>query len=41
VIAFFRRNVRRRAKIEGGYRKEEYEYPLGAVREAVVKGGTC
>ncbi|MFQ5820112.1 MAG: ATP-binding protein [Candidatus Heimdallarchaeota archaeon] len=36
VIAFFRRNVRRGAKIEGVYRKEEYEYPLGAVREAVV-----
>ncbi|MFQ6123373.1 MAG: ATP-binding protein [Candidatus Heimdallarchaeota archaeon] len=36
VIAFFRRNVRRGAKREGVYRKEEYEYPLGAVREAVV-----
>jgi predicted HTH transcriptional regulator len=36
VMDFFRRNVRRGARIEGVYRRERYEYPLGAVREAVV-----
>lgn len=36
VMEFFKRNVKRGAKIEGVYRKEEYEYPLEAVREAVI-----
>lgn len=36
AIAFFGRNVRRGAKIEGLYRKEAYEYPEKAVKEALV-----
>jgi predicted HTH transcriptional regulator len=36
VLDFFKRNVKRGAKIKGVYRKEEYEYPLEAVREAVI-----
>ena len=36
TIAFFKKNVKRSAKIEGVYRKEEYEYPEKAIREAVV-----
>jgi len=36
TIAFFKRNIKRGAKIEGVYRKEEYEYPETAIREAVV-----
>lgn len=36
TIAFFKKNVKRGAKIEGLYRKEEYEYPETAIREAVV-----
>jgi len=36
TIAFFKKNVKRGAKIEGIYRKEEYEYPETAIREAVV-----
>lgn len=36
TIAFFKKNVKRGAKIEGVYRKEEYEYPETAIREAVV-----
>jgi len=36
TIAFFKMNVKRSAKIEGVYRKEEYEYPEKAIREAVV-----
>lgn len=36
TIAFFKKNVKRSAKIEGIYRKEEYEYPEKAIREAVV-----
>jgi predicted HTH transcriptional regulator len=36
AIAFFKRNIRRGAKIEGLYRKEAYEYPEKAVKEALV-----
>jgi len=36
TIAFFKKNVKRGAKIEGIYRKEEYEYPETAIREALV-----
>ena len=36
TIAFFKKNIRRSAKIEGLYRTEEYEYPEKAIREAVV-----
>jgi ATP-dependent DNA helicase RecG len=36
TIAFFKKNVKRGAKIEVVYRKEEYEYPETAIREAVV-----
>ncbi len=36
TIAFFKKNVKRGAKIEGLYRIEEYEYPETAIREAVV-----
>lgn len=36
TIAFFKKNVKRSAKIEGVYRKEDYEYPEKAIREAVV-----
>jgi predicted HTH transcriptional regulator len=36
TIAFFKKNVKRGAKIEGVYRKEEYEYPETAIREAVI-----
>lgn len=36
TIVFFKKNVKRGAKIEGLYRKEEYEYPETAIREAVV-----
>jgi predicted HTH transcriptional regulator len=36
TIAFFKKNIKRSAKIEGVYRKEEYEYPEKAIREAVV-----
>ena len=36
TIAFFKKNIRRSAKIEGLYRTEEYEYPEKAIREVVV-----
>ncbi|PXF57277.1 MAG: ATP-dependent DNA helicase [Candidatus Methanogaster sp.] len=36
TIAFFKKNIRRSAKIEGLYRIEEYEYPEKAIREALV-----
>jgi len=36
TIAFFKKNIRRSAKIEGLYRTEEYEYPEKAIREALV-----
>lgn len=36
TITFFKRNIRRGAKIEGLYRKEAYEYPEKAIREAIV-----
>jgi len=36
TINFFKRNIRRGAKIEGLYRKEAYEYPEKAVKEAIV-----
>jgi predicted HTH transcriptional regulator len=36
AIAFFKRNIRRGAKIEGLYRKEAYEYPEKAIKEALV-----
>ncbi len=36
VMEFFKRNVKRGATIKGIYRKEEYEYPPEAVREAVI-----
>lgn len=36
AIAFFKRNIRRGAKIEGIYRKEAYEYPEKAIKEALV-----
>jgi ATP-dependent DNA helicase RecG len=36
TIAFFKKNIRRSAKIEGLYRIEEYEYPEKAIREVVV-----
>ena len=36
TIAFFKKNIRRSAKIEGLYRTEEYEYPEKAIREVVI-----
>ncbi|MDW7777172.1 MAG: helix-turn-helix domain-containing protein [Methanosarcinales archaeon] len=36
TIAFFKKNIRRSAKIEGLYRTEKYEYPEKAIREALV-----
>lgn len=36
AITFFKRNIRRGAKVEGLYRKETYEYPEKAVKEALV-----
>ncbi|MEA1998305.1 MAG: ATP-binding protein, partial [Euryarchaeota archaeon] len=36
TIAFFKKNIRRSAKIEELYRIEEYEYPEKAIREALV-----
>jgi|LGVE01.1.fsa_nt_gb predicted HTH transcriptional regulator len=36
TIAFFKKNIRRSAKIEGLYRTEAYEYPEKAIREVVV-----
>jgi len=36
TIAFFKKNIKRSAKIEGLYRTEEYEYPEKAIREALV-----
>lgn len=36
ATAFFKRNIRRGAKIEGLYRKEAYEYPEKAIKEALV-----
>ena len=36
TIAFFKKNIRRSAKIEGLYRTEEYEYPEKAIREALI-----
>ncbi len=36
AAAFFKRNIRRWAKVEGLYRKEAYEYPEQAVKEALV-----
>ena len=37
TIAFFNKNIKRSAKIEGLYRTEEYEYPEKAIREADIK----
>ncbi len=36
AIGFIKRNMQKRMKIVGAKRKEEYEYPLGAIRELVV-----
>jgi len=36
TIAFFKKNIKRSAKIEGLYRTEKYEYPEKAIREALV-----
>jgi len=36
TIAFFKKNIKRSAKIEGLYRTEEYEYPEKAIREALI-----
>lgn len=36
ALTFFKRNISRGAKIEGLYRKEAYEYPEKAIREALV-----
>lgn len=36
IIGFIKRNIRKSASIEGIYRQEEYEYPLVAVREALI-----
>jgi len=36
TIAFFKKNIKRSAKIEGLYRIEKYEYPEKAIREALV-----
>ncbi|MDI6791967.1 MAG: helix-turn-helix domain-containing protein [bacterium] len=36
AMKFFKRNVRRGAKIKGLYREERYEYPEIAIREAII-----
>ncbi len=36
AMSFVRRNIRSGAKIEGLYRKDLWEYPLDALREAIV-----
>lgn len=36
VLDFIKRNMQKRMKIVGAKRKEEYEYPLSALRELVV-----
>ncbi|MBU2599107.1 putative DNA binding domain-containing protein [bacterium] len=36
AIKFFKRNVRRGARIKGLYREEKYAYPPDAIREAII-----
>jgi predicted HTH transcriptional regulator len=36
IINFIKRNIAKSSTIEGIYRKDRWEYPLGALREAVV-----
>ena len=35
-MKFFKRNVRRQAKVRGLYREEQYEYPEILIREGII-----